>query len=64
MRKEKVIEILEDLKCYIDENWDVTEYAEEIKENCEAIDFAVAVLKSSNVCGTLVIDGVTYQIFK
>lgn len=66
MNKEKCIEILEDLSCYIDENWDDTdpEIAREIKENMQAIEFAVELIRDSDVVGTMKIGDENYLISK
>ena len=64
MNKEKVIEVLEDLKCYVNENWDETEYKKEIDEADEAINIAVSILKQSSVCGSLKLNNEKYNIVK
>lgn len=64
MNKEKVIEVLEDLKCYVNENWDETEHKKEIDEADEAISIAVSILKQSSVCGFLKLNNEKYNIVK
>lgn len=64
MNKEKVIEVLEDLKCYVNENWDEIEYKKEIDEADEAINIAVSILKQSSVCGFLKLNNEKYNIVK
>ena len=64
MNKEKVIEVLEDLKCYVNENWDETECKKEIDEADEAINIAVSILKQSSVCGFLKLNNEKYNIVK
>ena len=64
MNKEKVIEVLEDLKCYVNENWDETEYKKEMDEAEEAINIAVSILKQSSVCGILKLNNEKYNIIK
>ena len=64
MNKEKVIEVLEDLKCYVNENWDETKYKKEIDEADEAINIAVSILKQSSVCGFLKLNNEKYNIVK
>lgn len=66
MNKEKCIEILEYLSCYMDENWDRTdpEIVEEIEENMKAIEFAVELIRDSNVVGTMTIGDENYLISK
>ena len=56
MNKEKQIEVLEDLKSYVNEDWDEYEYADDIKNANVALDVAIALIKSSNVVGTLTIN--------
>jgi hypothetical protein len=62
MNKEKVIEVLEDLKDYVNENWDESEYKKEMDEAEEAINIAVSTLKQATVCGTLEIREKKYNI--
>ena len=64
MSKEKAIEVLEDLKCYVNENWDETECKKEIDEADEAINIAVSILKQSSVCGFLKLNNEKYNIVK
>jgi len=64
MDKEKAIEVLEDLKCYVNENWDETEYKKEMDEAEEAINIAVSILKQSSVCGILELKYEKYSIVK
>jgi len=64
MDKEKAIEVLEDLKCYVNENWDETEYKKEMDEAEEAINIAVSILKQSSVCGILELNNEKYSIVK
>ena len=45
MNKEKQIEVLEDLKSYVNENWDEYEYADDIKDANVALDVAIALIK-------------------
>lgn len=62
MDKEKVIKVLEDLRNYVKENWDESEYKKDIDEAEEAIDMAVSVLKQSTVSGHLEIEGKRYSV--
>lgn len=64
MNNEKVIEVLEDLKCYVNENWDESEYKKEMDEAEEAINIAVSILKQSTVCGFLELNNEKYSIVK
>ena len=62
MDKEKVIKVLEDLRDYVNENWDESEYKKDMDEAEEAINIAVSVLKKSIVNGYLEIDGKRYIV--
>lgn len=62
MNKEKVIQVLEDLRDYVNENWDESEYKKDMDEAEEAINIAVSVLKKSTVSGYLEIDGKRYSV--
>lgn len=62
MDKEKVIKVLEDLRGYVNENWDESEYKKDMDEAEEAINIAVSVLKKSTVSGYLEIDGKRYIV--
>lgn len=64
MSKEKQIEVLEDLKSYVNENWDEYEYADDIKDTNVALDVAIALIKSSNVVGTLTINDKSYIVLE
>ena len=64
MNKEKQIEVLEDLKFYVNEEWDEYEYADDIKEANIALDAAIALIKSSNVVGTLTINDKSYIVLE
>lgn len=64
MQKEKCIEVLKSLKDYVGENWDESEYGQEIQKAQEAVDMAVAIIESSNVCGALILNGETFIVFK
>lgn len=64
MNKEKAIEVLEDLKCYVNENWDETEHKKEIDEADQAISIAVSILKQSSVCGFIKLNNEKYNIVK
>ena len=64
MNKEKQIEVLEDLKSYVNENWDEYEYADDIKDANVALDAAIALIKSSNVAGTLTINDKNYIVLE
>lgn len=64
MNKEKQIEVLEDLKSYVNENWDEYEYADDIKDANAALDVAIALIKSSNVVGTLTINDKSYIVLE
>lgn len=64
MNKEKQIEVLEDLKSYVNENWDEYEYADDIKDANVALDVAIALIKSSNVVGTLTINDKRYIVLE
>lgn len=64
MNKEKQIEVLEDLKSYVNENWDEYEYADDIKDANVALDVAIALIKSSNVVGTLTINDKSYIVLE
>lgn len=52
MNKEKVIKVLEDLRNYVNENWDESEYKNDIDEAEEAINIAVSVLKNQLLVDT------------
>lgn len=62
MNKEKAIKVLEDLRDYVNENWDESEYKKDMDEAEEAINIAVSVLKKSTVSGYLEIDGKKYNV--
>lgn len=62
MNKEKVIKVLEDLRDYVNENWDESEYKKDMNEAEEAINIAVSVLRKSTVSGYLEIDGKKYSV--
>ncbi|RHA50504.1 hypothetical protein [Lachnospira eligens] len=64
MNKEKQIEVLEDLKSYVNEEWDEYEYADDIKDANVALDVAIALIKSSNVAGTLSINDKNYIVLE
>lgn len=64
MNKEKQIEVLEDLKCYVNENWDKHEYIDEIRDANVALEAAIALIKSSNVAGTLTINDKSYIVLE
>lgn len=65
MNKKRAIEALEDLIYEIDENWDKEEYCHEIKENIEALEYAIKIIKTSNKqVGTLLLNGKEYFITK
>ncbi|GEM_PF-2191615 len=64
MNKEKQIEVLEDLKSYVNEDWDEYEYADDIKDANVALDVAIALIKSSNVVGTLTINNKRYIVLE
>lgn len=64
MNKEKQIEVLEDLKSYVNENWDEYEYADDINDANVALDVAIALIKSSNVAGTLSINDKNYIVLE
>lgn len=64
MNKEKQIEVLEDLKNYVNEEWDAYEYADDIRDANTALEAAIALIKSSNVAGTLTINDESYIILK
>lgn len=64
MKMDKVIEILGDLQSYIGDNWDKEEYADDIKENIEALEIAINAIKSSNVVGNLTIGNKQYIVSK
>ena len=64
MDKEKQIEVLEDLKSYVNEEWDEYEYADDIKDANVALDVAIALIKSSNVVGTLTINDKSYIVLE
>lgn len=64
MNKEKCIEILKDLSSYIDEEWDRTdpEIVKEIEIDMKALDFAIQVLKKSNVVGSMQLKNKLYLV--
>lgn len=64
MNKEKQIEVLEDLKSYVNEDWDEYKYADDIKDANVALDIAIALIKSSNVVGTLTINNKRYIVLE
>ena len=63
MTTEKCIEVLEELRCYVNENWD-EEYRESINEVNEAVPMAIRLIKERQVCGTVQMNGETYLISK
>lgn len=63
MTTEKCIEVLEDLRCYVNENWD-EEYRKSINEVNEAVPMAIRLIKERQVCGTVQMNGETYLISK
>lgn len=62
MNNEKVIEVLESLRDYVNENWDETEYKKEMDEAEEAVNIAVAFLKETSICGVLELNGKKYSV--
>lgn len=64
MNKEKQIEVLEDLKSYVNEDWDEYKYADDIKDANVALDVAIALIKSSNVVGALTINNKRYIVLE
>lgn len=64
MNKEKQIEVLEDLKSYVNEEWDEYEYADDIEDANVVLDAAIALIKSSNVVGTLTINDKSYIVLE
>lgn len=64
MNKEKQIEVLEDLKSYVNEEWDEYEYADDIKDANVALDAAIALIKSYNVACTLTINDKSYIVLE
>lgn len=62
MNNEKVIEVLESLRDYVNENWDETEYEKEMDEAEEAVNIAVAFLKKTSICGVLELNGKKYSV--
>lgn len=61
MNTEKIIEVLNGLKDYVNENWD-EEYKKDIEEANEAVKIAVAILKSGKTVGSLVLNGKEYIV--
>lgn len=64
MDNKKVVEVLHDLKNYVNGNWDESEYKKEMDEASEAIDIAVCLLKDSEFVGTMNLLGETYGVAK
>lgn len=64
MSKEKAIKVLEDLRDYLNENWDESEYRKDLDEAEEAINIAVSALKESTFSGYLEIEGKKYNVSK
>jgi hypothetical protein len=64
MNKEKVIEILGDLQSYIEDEWDAKEYAQDIKDNVEALEIAINALQTGNIVGNLTIGNKKYVVSK
>ena len=64
MEKEKCIETLNEIKDYVQEEWDPFEYEDKIKKAVEAVDMVIGIIESSNVCGTMAMNGETYIISK
>ena len=66
MNKEQCIEILEDLKSYVDENWDYNDPSilPQILDSINAINYAIDSLRVNNIIGTLNIDGEKYIVSK
>lgn len=64
MNKEKCIEILKDLSNYIDEEWDRDDpkIVKEIERDMEALEFAIQVLKKSNVVGSMQLENKLYLV--
>ena len=62
MNKEKAIKVLEDLRDYVNENWDESEYKKDMDEAEEAINIAVSLLKDSTVSGYLELEGKRYSV--
>ena len=48
MNKTAVIEVLESLISYINDEWDKEDYEKDIKESTEALEYAIKVIKSNN----------------
>lgn len=63
MNNEKIIEVLEDLKNYVNENWD-EEYREDIDNANVAINMVVKMIRKNEIVGRLVLEGEEYLISK
>lgn len=61
---EKVIETLKDLKDYVNENWEPTEYEEDIKNANQALDIAIAISKVSGFSGILTLGNKRYIVLE
>lgn len=64
MTNDKVVKILEDLIEYIDDNWDISdaEIEKEAEENIKALEFAINIIKSKKIIGSLSLNDKTYSI--
>lgn len=62
MTKDKIIDVLKDLKDYVNENWS-EEYREQIDDVNEVVDFLIPTISNSMaVVGELTLDGKKYII--
>lgn len=63
MDRDRCVEVLEELKDYVNENWD-EEYRKSIDEVNEAILLAIKLIRENKACGTMQLNGETYLISK
>ena len=62
MNKERAIQIIEELRNYAYENWDVSLYGDDLDEIGEAVDFITEQFKKSKNVGSAEINGKRYLI--
>lgn len=64
MNKERAIEVIENLRDYAFENWDDSEYGEELDEIGESVEFIKSMIADMSVVGRAEIQGKKYLIME
>lgn len=64
MNTERAIKVIENLRDYAYENWDDSEYGEELDEIGDAVDSIKEQILSSKISGTAEIAGKKYLIME